>query len=140
MPTAVPSSPTSPRPCDRRSSQAVRDYDLVLLNAGASAGSKDFSAAVLGELGEVVVHGVNIKPGKPVILAIVEGKPVVGLPGYPISAVLTMRLFVKRLIYNLQGLDEPKAAMAGPLSRGPSPPTSGWRISSGSRWARWATP
>jgi len=92
--------------------QAVKRYDLVLLNAGASAGSRDFSAAVLAELGEVVVHGVNIKPGKPVILAIVGGKPVIGLPGYPISAVLTMRLFVKRLLYNLQGLDEPKAVTA----------------------------
>lgn len=90
--------------------RAARDYDLVLLNAGASAGSRDFSAAVLRELGEVVVHGVNIKPGKPVILAIVGGKPVIGLPGYPISAVLTMRLFVKPLIYNLQGLEAPKAA------------------------------
>jgi len=92
--------------------QAVKDYDLVLLNAGASAGSKDFSAAVLRELGEVVVHGINIKPGKPVILSIVEGKPVLGLPGYPISAVLTMRLFARKLIYNLQGLDEPKAPVA----------------------------
>jgi putative molybdopterin biosynthesis protein len=86
---------------------AVEQYDLVVTNAGASVGTKDFTANVLSDLGEVIVHGVNIKPGKPVILAIVNGKPVIGLPGYPVSAVLTMRLFVKDLLYALQGLEPP---------------------------------
>ncbi|MDF1613524.1 molybdopterin biosynthesis protein [Desulfurivibrio dismutans] len=73
-------------------------FDLVVINAGASAGSRDFTAQVLEQLGTVVVHGVNIKPGKPVILAIVNHKPVIGLPGYPVSAVLTLRLFGKALV------------------------------------------
>nr|MBF0222176.1 molybdopterin biosynthesis protein [Desulfobulbaceae bacterium] len=100
---------------------AVDEYDLVITNAGASAGTKDFTADILSDLGEVVVHGVNIKPGKPVILAIVKGKPVIGLPGYPVSAVLTMRLFVKDLLYTMQGLTPPvqpktEAVLSRPIS------------------------
>jgi putative molybdopterin biosynthesis protein len=73
-------------------------YDFVIINAGASVGSKDYTAQILAELGEVVLHGVNIKPGKPVILAIVNGKPVIGLPGYTVSAVITLNLFVRNLV------------------------------------------
>ena len=92
--------------------------DIVVINAGASAGSRDYTAQVLAELGEVVVHGVNIKPGKPVILAIVKGKPVIGLPGYPVSAVLTLRLFVKELVRRRLGRDrEPEPATAAKISR-----------------------
>ena len=103
---------------------AVEQYDLVITNAGASVGTKDFTADVLRDLGEVIVHGVNIKPGKPVILAIVNGKPVIGLPGYPVSAVLTMRLFVKDLLYAMQGLEPPaqpktSAVLSRPISSKP---------------------
>ncbi len=79
--------------------------DLVVVNAGASAGSEDFTAKVIQELGEIVLHGVNIKPGKPVILGWVKGKPVLGIPGYPVSAYLTFILFAKQLIYKWQGLE-----------------------------------
>jgi putative molybdopterin biosynthesis protein len=78
--------------------QAVAEDDLVLVNAGSSAGSEDFTADVIAELGQVVVHGVAVRPGHPVILGIVDGKPVVGVPGYPVSAVLTLDLFVKPLL------------------------------------------
>jgi putative molybdopterin biosynthesis protein len=103
---------------------AVEQYDMVITNAGASVGTKDFTADVLRDLGEVIVHGVNIKPGKPVILAIINGKPVIGLPGYPVSAVLTMRLFVKDLLYSLQGLEPPAqpkavAVLSRPISSKP---------------------
>jgi putative molybdopterin biosynthesis protein len=101
--------------------QGVANHDLIIINAGASAGTKDFTAQVLEELGEIVVHGVNIKPGKPVILAVVQGKPVIGLPGYPVSAVLTMRLFVKNLILASLGREVEKppqveAILSRPLS------------------------
>ena len=86
---------------------ALSGSDLVMINAGSSAGREDFTADVLAELGEVLVHGVAIKPGKPVILAIVQGKPVIGIPGYPVSAALTFTLFVKPLIYALLGLASP---------------------------------
>ena len=78
--------------------EAVSENDIVIVNAGSSAGTEDYTVHVLRELGEVVVHGVSMKPGKPVILSIVDGKPVIGLPGYPLSAYLAFDLFVKPLI------------------------------------------
>jgi putative molybdopterin biosynthesis protein len=100
---------------------AVDRYDLVIVNAGASAGSRDHTAGVIEELGDIVLHGVNIKPGKPVILGIVKGKPVIGLPGYTISAVITLNLFVRNLADTLLGMQSPpaktlKATLARPLS------------------------
>lgn len=90
-------------------SQAAQNNDIVIINAGASAGTRDYTSTVLAELGEVVVHGVAIKPGKPVILAIVDDTPVVGLPGYPVSAILTMRLFVQEMIYGFMDMQQPAA-------------------------------
>ena len=79
--------------------------DLIVVNAGASAGSEDFTAKAIKELGDVILHGVNIKPGKPVILGWIKGKPVLGIPGYPVSAYITFNLFAKPLIYRWQGLE-----------------------------------
>lgn len=74
--------------------QAVQECDIVIINAGSSAGRDDYSVHALRELGEVLTHGVAIKPGKPVILSKVQDKPVIGLPGYPVSAYLTFVEFV----------------------------------------------
>jgi putative molybdopterin biosynthesis protein len=87
--------------------QAVVGYDLVVINAGASAGSEDYTLKVIEKLGTVVVHGVNIKPGKPVILGFVGKIPVVGLPGYPVSAIITMKLFVRGLVERMLGIQLP---------------------------------
>ena len=98
--------------------EAAASSDIVVTNAGASAGTKDFSAAILGDLGEVVVHGVAIKPGKPVILAIIDKTPVIGLPGYPISALLTLKLFGEDLIYRFLGMSKPqKQKISARMSR-----------------------
>ena len=67
-------------------SKAAGEFDLILLNAGSSAGSEDHSAAVVESLGELLVHGVAIRPGHPVILGMINGKvPIIGVPGYPAS-------------------------------------------------------
>ena len=87
---------------------ASRNSDIIFTNAGASAGTKDFSSKVLGSTGTVVVHGVAIKPGKPVILGLIDKTPVIGLPGYPISALLTLHLFGRELIYGFSGKPVPK--------------------------------
>ena len=74
--------------------KALDECDIVLINAGSSAGRDDYTVHVLRELGEVLTHGVAVKPGKPVILSRIKDKPVIGLPGYPVSSYLTFTEFV----------------------------------------------
>ena len=81
--------------------------DVVLINAGSSAGSEDYTSAIIKELGEVLVHGVTMMPGKPTILGLIRNKPVVGVPGYSISAIMAFEQFVRPLLYSLQGLPCP---------------------------------
>lgn len=88
--------------------EAVQEADLVLLNAGSSAGREDFTVHVVEELGEVLTHGVATRPGKPVVVGIVEGKPVIGLPGYPVSAYLNLEWFARSLIHHYYGSMEPE--------------------------------
>lgn len=83
--------------------KALKVADGVIINAGSSAGREDFTANIIKDLGKLLVHGVSIKPGKPVILGLVENKPVLGIPGYPVSAFLTMELFAKPLVLRMQG-------------------------------------
>jgi putative molybdopterin biosynthesis protein len=80
---------------------------VVVINAGSSAGSEDYTASVIRELGELLVHGVAIRPGHPLVLGVANGKALIGLPGYPVSAILTSELFLRPLLYRLQGLPIP---------------------------------
>ncbi len=92
--------------------------DMVVVNAGASAGSEDFTSRAISETGEVILHGVSIKPGKPVIIGVVKNKPVLGIPGYPVSAFITFNLFAKPVIYRWQGIEmEPPEILRAELSR-----------------------
>lgn len=84
------------------------DADLILMIAGSSAGSRDYTSAILSDIGEVLVHGVAMMPGKPTILGAVNGKPVIGIPGYPVSAILAFEQFAKPLLLSLQGMPAPK--------------------------------
>ena len=87
-------------------SNAAVESDIVLVNAGSSAGSEDYTAEIVADLGELAVHGVAIRPGHPVVLGVVNGKPTLGIPGYPVSAALSCELFVKPLIEKALGLRE----------------------------------
>lgn len=78
--------------------EAVATHDLVLINAGSSAGSEDFTARVVADLGQLLVHGVAVRPGHPVILGMICSRPVIGVPGYPVSAALTGEIFVEPLL------------------------------------------
>lgn len=85
--------------------RSAYDHDLILLNAGSSAGSEDFSAEVVESLGELLVHGVAARPGHPVILGMIRAGdaqatmvPIIGVPGYPVSAALTGEIFVKPML------------------------------------------
>ncbi|MBO8128335.1 MAG: molybdopterin biosynthesis protein [Peptococcaceae bacterium] len=80
-------------------SGAVENSDIVVINAGSSAGREDYTASLIRELGRVITHGVATKPGKPVVLGAINDKPVLGIPGYPVSAALAFQLFAKPVIY-----------------------------------------
>jgi putative molybdopterin biosynthesis protein len=109
---------------------AAREHDLVIINAGSSAGSEDFTARIIAELGELLVHGIAIRPGHPVILGLIRVPedpetsedhgavalhaerstrtvPVIGLPGYPVSAAITCELLVQPTL--LRWLGQPNA-------------------------------
>lgn len=87
---------------------AVEKSDIVIINAGSSAGSEDYTVHIIEELGEVFTHGVATRPGKPVILGRIKDKVVVGLPGYPVSAYLDLEWFVQPLICDYLQVPVPK--------------------------------
>ena len=85
--------------------KALSECDVVLITAGSSASTRDMTAEVIRSLGEpgVLVHGINTRPGKPTILGVCDGTPVIGLPGNPVSALVNGYLFVVPLIEKLLG-------------------------------------
>jgi putative molybdopterin biosynthesis protein len=104
--------------------EAARTHDLVLLNAGSSAGSEDFSAQVVESLGTLLVHGIAVRPGHPVIIGVTRAEvtggrdsgatpatrhptPIIGIPGYPVSAALTGEIFVEPLLARWRGQSPP---------------------------------
>ncbi|MBW2333375.1 MAG: hypothetical protein JRF08_08125, partial [Deltaproteobacteria bacterium] len=78
---------------------------------GSSAGQKDYTAQTIEEIGELMVHGVTIMPGKPTIIGSIKDVPFFGIPGYPVSAYISFNEFVRPFLYRLQGMDEPKKQM-----------------------------
>lgn len=78
--------------------KAVNENDIIVVIAGSSAGSEDYTSTIISELGEIIAHGIAIKPGKPAILGKINNKPVIGLPGYPVSAYFVFKSFVTPLI------------------------------------------
>jgi len=88
--------------------RGLQETDLLLISGGSSVGSRDLTLEVLEELGEVLVHGLAIAPGKPTIFAWAKGKPLIGLPGNPASALIVADRFVAPLIERLSGLREPQ--------------------------------
>lgn len=77
---------------------AAEECDIVILNAGSSAGREDFSSKVIAELGTVLYHGIAMKPGKPAILGICGSKPVLGVPGYPVSGIIVIEELLHPII------------------------------------------
>ncbi len=98
--------------------EAARDHDLVLVNAGSSAGSRDYTARVVASLGQLLVHGIAVRPGHPVILGTIalpeedtepaRTVPIIGVPGYPASAALTGEIFVQPLLARWLGQPPPR--------------------------------
>ena len=87
--------------------EAGQGSDLVILIAGSSAGRDDYTAEVVAAEGTLAVHGVAVKPGHPVVLGAAHGTPVIGAPGYPVSASLTFDIFARPLLCELEGAPPP---------------------------------
>jgi len=89
--------------------RAAEGHDLILLNAGSSAGSEDYSARIVENLGQLLVHGVAVRPGHPVIIGLIQTDPearpvpIIGVPGYPVSSALTGEIFVEPLLARWTG-------------------------------------
>ena len=92
--------------------RAAEECDLVILNAGSSAGREDYSAAVIGTVGEVLCHGLAIRPGKPAILGRSGPVPVLGVPGYPVSGILVLEHLLRPLIESWTGKKAPAREQA----------------------------
>ncbi len=104
--------------------KGLADADMLILSGGTSKGAGDLSHRIVSTLGEpgILVHGVALKPGKPLCLAVANGKPVVVLPGFPTSAIFTFHAFVAPVIRALAGLppENPKTVSARVPTRVPS--------------------
>jgi putative molybdopterin biosynthesis protein len=87
------------------------DFQIILTVGGSSAGSEDYSKAVISEMGEVLVHGVTMMPGKPLVMGLIQQKPIFGIPGYPVSAIIAFEQFVRPLILKMLGQPETKRAV-----------------------------
>lgn len=92
----------------KKSMELFKQVDFLILSGGSSMGTKDYTSKVMNELGTpgVLVHGISIKPGKPTILANCDGKPVMGLPGHPVSAYVLFDLFGRLIMNQLHGAEE----------------------------------
>ena len=122
-PARLPPVPDDPDLLEKAVRKAVRKFDLVLINAGSSAGTEDYTAGTVEKLGRLVVHGVAIRPGHPIVLGVVKDKPVIGIPGYPVSAVIACELFAQPIIESKLGRapDPNPTAMATMTRRVHSP-------------------
>jgi len=106
---------------ERAARDGLRQVDVLILSAGSSVSTRDMTAQVISSLGApgVLVHGVSLKPGKPTILAMIGDKPVFGLPGNPVSCMVTFDLFVAPTLHRLSGCREmpPRQAIPARLTR-----------------------
>ena len=93
----------------RAARAALDEAEALVISAGSSVSVRDMTSQVIDSLGRpgVLVHGVSLKPGKPTILAVCDGKPVFGLPGNPVSAMVVADLFITPALWRMQGLAQP---------------------------------
>jgi molybdopterin molybdotransferase len=106
LPVIYPILPDDSERMKEGITRAFKECDSLIITAGSSASARDFTAQVVCQLGKpgILSHGVNIKPGKPTIVAVCDGKPVIGLPGNPVSALVIAILFVIPMVKKLSGI------------------------------------
>lgn len=97
--------------------KAIQDCDLLILTGGTSVGVKDTISGIIEELGELIVHGIAVKPGKPTILGVIQEKPVFGLPGNPVAAYFMFHMLVQPLLFSMQDTTLTEFKEIVPLAR-----------------------
>ena len=95
---------------------AIDFCDIVLISGGSSAGARDMTARIIESEGELLFHGIAMKPGKPTILGKISGKPVFGLPGHPVAAYMVTELFVRPLIAEYTGMSVKRYTSSATIS------------------------
>lgn len=88
--------------------KASGECDLVIINAGSSAGTEDYSSKAIEDVGRVIAHGIAIRPGKPTILGVVNGKPAIGVPGYPVSGIIVLENIVRPVLERMVRRKQPE--------------------------------
>jgi len=101
--TVLPSASDNPAKLKEALRGALQDHHLVAIIAGSSAGEHDFTAQIIEEEGELLAHGIDVMPGKPAVLGVVQNKPVVGVPGYPVSAIVVAREIIEPALAKFLG-------------------------------------
>lgn len=102
-PVVYPIVPDKPELVREALQRAVDECDIVLINAGSSAGRDDYSSRAVAEVGELLYHGIAMKPGKPAILGCAGCTPIMGVPGYPVSGIIVIESLLKPVIERLLG-------------------------------------
>ncbi|MHB8075142.1 molybdopterin biosynthesis protein [Desulfosporosinus fructosivorans] len=108
--TIWPITPDQPEKLEEAIQKIAASQDILVIIAGSSQGRDDYTSQMVQKFGTLYLHGVAIKPGKPVVLGEVQGKPTFGVPGYPVSAYLTAHLFLEPWVKHLQGLSKDSQA------------------------------
>ena len=108
--TIWPITPDQPKRLEEAILAMVASQDILVIIAGSSQGRDDYTSQMVQKFGNLYLHGVAIKPGKPVVLGEIQGKPTFGIPGYPVSAYLTAHLFLEPWVKHLQGLSKDSQA------------------------------
>ena len=97
--------------------KACKECDIVIINAGSSAGRDDYSSEAISTLGNVLYHGIAIKPGKPTVLGYKDQTPIIGIPGYPVSGIIVVEELLKPVINMWYGRSSIKEKVEATLSR-----------------------
>ena len=108
--TIWPIIPDQPERLEEAILRMAESQDILVIIAGSSQGRDDYTSQMVKKFGALYLHGVAIKPGKPVVLGEIQGKPTFGIPGYPVSAYLTAHLFLQPWVKHLQGLSKDSQA------------------------------
>ncbi len=97
-PTILPIQKDNYKDLEETIINATKEFDLVLIGAGSSAGSKDYAKEIIDKNGSVYVHGISMKPGKPTIIGEINKTPIIGVPGYPVSTYISFEYVIKKIL------------------------------------------